>query len=86
VEIQDTGQGIDPARLDGIFTAFTTTKPKGTGLGLAICRVIIQQHGGTLAASSDGASGARFEFVLPMMNVESAPVVRRAKLRKIGVD
>lgn len=75
--IQDTGQGIDPTRLDGIFTSFTTTKPQGPALGSPICGVVIQQHGGELAASSDGASGAHFEFVLPMMNVESAPAVRR---------
>jgi signal transduction histidine kinase len=73
VEIQDTGPGIDPARLSDIFGAFVTTKPHGTGLGLAICQMIIEQHGGRITASSDGASGARFEFVLPMMDVDGAP-------------
>lgn len=70
VEIHDTGPGIDPTRLSDIFAAFTTTKPNGTGLGLAICQMIIERHGGKLTASSDGASGTRFEFVLPMMGVE----------------
>jgi signal transduction histidine kinase len=36
------------------------------GLGLAICRMIIEQHGGTLTASSDGKNGAVFQFVLPI--------------------
>jgi signal transduction histidine kinase len=67
VEIQDTGPGIDPTRLSEIFDAFVTTKPHGTGLGLAICRMIIEHHGGELAASSDGASGALFRFILPMI-------------------
>ena len=33
-------------RLDGIFTAFVSTKPHGMGLGLAISRMIIEYHGG----------------------------------------
>jgi signal transduction histidine kinase len=36
------------------------------GLGLAICRMIIERHGGQLTASSDGRSGALFQFVLPL--------------------
>ena len=72
VEIQDTGPGIDPTRLSDIFSAFATTKPQGTGLGLAICQTIVEYHGGKLTASSDGASGARFEFVLPTMGMEAA--------------
>ena len=72
VEIHDTGPGIDPKRIGGIFDAFVTTKPEGTGLGLAICRMIIEHHGGELTASSDGESGARFEFVLPRMAVQDA--------------
>jgi signal transduction histidine kinase len=66
VAIEDSGPGIDPQKLDGIFTAFVTTKSQGMGLGLAICRMIIEQHGGQLSASSDGEAGARFQFVLPI--------------------
>jgi len=35
------------------------------GLGLAIRRMIAEQHGGQLTASSDGKSGTRFQFILP---------------------
>jgi hypothetical protein len=63
--VEDSGPGIDPEKLDGIFTAFVTTKSHGMGLGLAICRMIIEHHGGQLTASSDGKSGALFQFVLP---------------------
>ena len=49
-----------------IFTAFLTTKSHGMGLGLAICRMIVEQHGGQLTASSDGKNGALFQFVLPI--------------------
>ena len=66
VSVQDSGPGIDPRQLDGIFSAFLTTKAHGTGLGLAICRMIAEHHGGQLTASSDGYSGALFQFVLPI--------------------
>ena len=72
VAVQDSGPGIDPKRIDGIFTAFITTKSQGTGLGLAICRMIIQHHGGQLTASSDGKSGASFQFVLPIRPADRA--------------
>jgi signal transduction histidine kinase len=71
VAVQDSGPGIDPKRIDGIFNAFITTKSQGTGLGLAICRMIIQHHGGQLTASSDGKSGALFQFVLPTKRMEA---------------
>jgi signal transduction histidine kinase len=53
VVVKDSGPGIDKDKLDGIFTAFVSTKRYGTGLGLAICRMIIEYHGGKLSASSD---------------------------------
>jgi signal transduction histidine kinase len=66
VKVEDTGPGISPKQLDDIFDSFFTTKPHGTGLGLAICRVIVERHGGQLTASSDGKSGAMFQFTLPI--------------------
>jgi signal transduction histidine kinase len=71
VEVKDSGPGIDPANLNGIFEAFFTTKSLGTGLGLAICRMIIERHGGQLSASSDGTHGALFLFVLPVRNASA---------------
>ena len=68
--IQDSGPGIDNDKLDGIFTAFVSTKPHGMGLGLAISRMIIDYHGGKLTALSDGKDGASFEFVLPIAPIE----------------
>lgn len=68
VEVKDSGPGVNPANLNGIFDAFFTTKSRGTGLGLAICRMIIERHGGQLSASSDGTHGALFLFVLPARN------------------
>jgi len=72
VAVEDSGPGIDPQRLESIFTAFLTTKSYGMGLGLAICRMIAQQHGGRLTASSDGKSGTRFQFILPTASTDKA--------------
>ncbi len=73
VAVEDSGPGIDPKQLEGIFDAFVTTKTDGMGLGLAICRRIIESHGGQLSATSDGKSGARFQFVLPVASEITAP-------------
>jgi PAS domain S-box-containing protein len=62
----DTGCGIDPARLDRIFTPFFTTKEKGTGLGLALARKIIDGHGGRIAADSTPGAGATFTVRLAL--------------------
>ncbi|MNN94331.1 Sensor protein KdpD [compost metagenome] len=37
----------------------------GSGLGLAICREIVQAHGGTVRAESDGKMGAIFYISIP---------------------
>jgi PAS domain S-box-containing protein len=72
VAVEDSGPGISPSRLDGIFEPFITTKANGMGLGLAICRMIVERHGGTLSALSDGKRGARFQFVLPVELADTA--------------
>jgi len=70
VAIEDSGPGIDKDKLDGIFTAFVTTKPHGMGLGLAISRMIVEYHGGKLTASLGKNGGASFQFVLPIASVD----------------
>jgi C4-dicarboxylate-specific signal transduction histidine kinase len=72
LEVEDSGPGIDPRRLDSVFDAFVTTKVHGTGLGLPICRMIIESHGGRLTVSSDGKSGALFQVVLPIVPSDKA--------------
>ena len=72
IVVEDSGSGINPKQLDDIFGAFFTTKSHGMGLGLAICRMIIEQHGGQLTASSDGKNGTLFQLVLPIEFAEKA--------------
>ncbi|EWY39562.1 histidine kinase [Skermanella stibiiresistens SB22] len=64
VAVEDTGVGVDPTQLDGIFDAFFTTKQEGMGMGLAICRSIIESHGGNLWAAPRQPHGSVFRFTL----------------------
>lgn len=66
IVVQDSGPGIGAGQRERIFDPFVTTKTNGMGMGLAICRMIVERHGGQLSASSDIATGARFEIVLPI--------------------
>lgn len=68
ISFTDTGMGIKKEHLEQIFDPFFTTKPedKGTGLGLSVCYSIIEKHGGTLEAESDGKHGATFVIELPL--------------------
>src|SRR5579872_1271085 len=67
ITIRDTGSGIAPNILPRIFDPFFTTKEvgQGTGLGLAITYGIVQDHGGTITATSGRGGGAVFHIELP---------------------
>ncbi len=70
VAIRDQGQGIAPSDLDRIFTRFTRADSvrgvQGLGLGLYIARAIIEAHGGTIRAESQGlGQGSTFVVRLP---------------------
>jgi PAS domain S-box-containing protein len=78
IEVNDTGEGIPEADLPRIFDPFFTTKDvgQGTGLGLAVSYGIVQEHGGSIRASSSPGQGSRFEVRLP---VERRAAVARAR-------
>ena len=72
IEVQDTGQGINPEFLPYVFDRFrqadsTSTRMfGGLGLGLAIVRNLVELHGGTVRAESHGGGqGATFSIFLP---------------------
>ncbi len=65
VEIQDTGEGIQPSDLQRIFIPFFTTKSAGHGVGLALAHRVITDHGGTLSAANTPQGGATFTIYLP---------------------
>ena len=73
----DTGIGIDHQRLGSIFHPFVqatagsgTTSP-GLGVGMSISRTIIEGHGGTIAAASDGI-GKGTTFIVEVRTVTAA--------------
>ena len=65
VIVKDNGAGIPEKNMQRLFEPFFTTKEGGTGLGLAITQRIIQQHGGTVEASSRINEGSTFTILLP---------------------
>ena len=65
LEIQDTGDGIQPSDLQRIFIPFFTTKSKGHGVGLALAHRVVTDHGGTLTAANAPGGGAIFTLKLP---------------------
>lgn len=81
ITIQDTGQGIDPEFLPRVFDRFrqadssTTRSFGGLGLGLAIVRHLVELHGGTVSAHSDGVNkGATFSATFPLLAERAEPV------------
>ncbi|HUP46805.1 MAG TPA: CHASE domain-containing protein [Thermoanaerobaculia bacterium] len=77
VDVIDSGEGIDPAFLPHVFERFrqadssTTRAYTGLGLGLAIVRHLVELHGGSVAAHSDGdQEGSTFTVRLPVMRTE----------------
>ena len=87
VTVRDTGAGIDPQFLPHVFERFrqqdssTTRAHGGIGIGLAIARYLVELHGGTIVAESDGAGrGATFRIELPLIESRTtavAPLIAR---------
>ncbi len=61
--VRDTGVGIDPGLLPHLFETFTQADRSldrtkgGLGLGLSVVRGLVELHGGTVEAASDGPGG-----------------------------
>ncbi|MGZ6143097.1 MAG: hybrid sensor histidine kinase/response regulator [Myxococcales bacterium] len=80
IEVADTGLGIAADFLPHVFDRFRqadssiTRTQGGLGLGLAIVRHLVEVHGGTVSAHSDGeGKGARFTVRLPIRAVVLVP-------------
>ena len=75
IEVQDSGIGIAPEKLEQIFEAFQqvdasiTRRFGGTGLGLSISRRLATIMGGQLNVASTLGSGSTFTFTLPLPRV-----------------
>lgn len=67
IDVEDTGQGIQPEQLDKIFDLFSSTKAEGTGVGLTIVKQIIEGHGGRIRVESNPGQGTKFSILLPTL-------------------
>jgi len=86
LRVRDTGIGIPPGSLTRVFDLFAqgdrtlAHSEGGLGLGLTLARMLVQLHGGTLTAASDGAGrGSEFVICLPLgapAATEARPAIR----------
>lgn len=71
IKIADNGKGINQNDLDKIFDRFyrgvdsSVNAVSGTGIGLSFVKELVQLHGGTIIAQSDGINGSSFVINLP---------------------
>jgi CheY-like chemotaxis protein/anti-sigma regulatory factor (Ser/Thr protein kinase) len=79
VTVKDTGIGIAPDKIERIFDMFAQAdgtierSQGGLGIGLALVKQLIEMHGGTVEARSDG-EGCGSEFIVRLPMVEEAAV------------
>jgi signal transduction histidine kinase len=73
IDVEDDGVGMDAALIPRVFNLFVQAEPTpdrnegGLGIGLSLVRSLVQQHGGTIKATSPGlGKGARFRVCLPV--------------------
>ncbi|OUM01992.1 hybrid sensor histidine kinase/response regulator [Variovorax sp. JS1663] len=91
VEVSDTGAGLAPGMLKSIFDMFVqvsgTAKEAqgGLGIGLTLVRSLVELHGGTVEAASEGMGrGATFTVRLPLSRNGAAPAGPRRALSQDG--
>jgi signal transduction histidine kinase/CheY-like chemotaxis protein len=77
LSIRDTGCGIPPDHLSSIFEMFQQVDQTldrsqgGLGIGLTLAKRLIEMHGGTIRAESDGpGQGSEFSIMLPAIAAE----------------
>ena len=91
LRVTDHGNGIPPEMLDKVFDMFVQAhRPAdskgGLGIGLTLVRRLVELHGGSVTAHSDGVGkGSRFEVTLPLAT-HAAPAAQPAKRADVGVS
>ena len=89
--VEDTGPGIAPEDMAGLFDAFVQTEigrkfAEGTGLGLAITRKFVQLMGGEITVSSVVGEGTNFKFDINIAEPDSVEVITKPLRRVIGLE
>jgi CheY-like chemotaxis protein len=94
ISVTDNGVGISPTLLPHIFELFVQADRSldraqgGLGIGLSVVKQLVEMHGGSVTASSDGAGqGTRLELRLPLHEFEAStpamPAAPRASSRRV---
>ncbi|SIO29544.1 PAS domain S-box-containing protein [Singulisphaera sp. GP187] len=80
LSVEDNGVGISPERIPQMFELFTqgdrtlARSEGGLGIGLTIVKTLVEMHGGTVTAASDGpGQGSTFRVTLPTVSQECRP-------------
>jgi PAS domain S-box-containing protein len=91
IDVADTGVGIAPEFLPHVFDRFRQWDESdarahgGLGLGLSIVKHLVERHGGTVEAHSEGAGrGATFRICLPIAAAAAAPALALPPRRRTG--
>jgi signal transduction histidine kinase/ActR/RegA family two-component response regulator len=93
VEVSDTGIGISSAALPHVFDMFSQGDSRhqraqgGLGIGLTLVRTLVEMHGGTVHAASEGVGkGSRFVVRLPLQQASPGqqPAPRAAAWDNVG--
>ncbi len=99
ISFSDSGLGLTEAELSRVFDAFAQGEHAiggahrfgGLGLGLAISRKLVEAHGGTISAASEGRNlGAKFTVTLPMTQhvapkpLPPADLIAAGEKRRLG--
>jgi signal transduction histidine kinase/ActR/RegA family two-component response regulator len=93
LSVQDNGVGMDPDLAARVFEPFyqapqPLVRHQGLGLGLAIVRRIVELHGGSVHASSDGPGrGSRFDVRVPLgaAPAAAAPLADHGSMQPLKV-
>jgi PAS domain S-box-containing protein len=94
ITVSDTGKGVDPEFLPFVFDRFRQADTSGArrygglGLGLSLVKYLVELHGGTITAASEGLwRGATFTVTLPRRHPEFiAPPLPAAPLREARTE
>lgn len=91
IEVEDTGVGISPQKLETIFEPFQQISPertanKGVGLGLSICKRIVDKMDGKLIVLSEQGQGSKFilTVLLPIgeLTVQDEQLIQNSVIGK----
>jgi hypothetical protein len=93
IDVGDTGIGIEPSNVTRVFNAFdqgdrsVVRRFGGLGLGLSISRALVELHGGTIEAASEGAGrGTTFTVHLPVARFAEQRPMRQQPAAPLDAD